>query len=359
MTTTQERPVSADEAAEALAERLMGQTVEIVEGASVWLGSELGWYAALRDGGPATPDELAERAGTQVRYTREWLEQQAVAGIVSTDGTRYALPAGHATALLDRDSLLWTEPLVRAMLVAARQLPEIARTAREGGGVSWAAYGPEMTRAQGDGNAPALRHALPGSWVPQVPDLHAKLTGGAAVLEVGCGEGWAAIGLAEAYPGITVHGVDVDDRAVEAAGRHAEQAGVADRVRFSLADAGQGIAGGPYDVALAIECVHDMPYPVEVLSAVRAAVAPDAAVYVLDEAVDAELTAPGDQLQRLFYGFSVLICLPDSLSHPRSVGTGTVLRPSTLDRYARDAGFAGATPLDVDAGLWRFYRLTP
>ena len=280
-----------------------------------------------------------------------------MAGILDTDGTTYSLPAGHATALLDRDSLLWTEPIVRTMLVAARQLPEIARTAREGGGVSWAAYGPEMTRAQGDGNAPALRHALPTSWVPQVPELHAKLTGGAEVLEVGCGEGWAAIGLAETYPAITVHGIDVDDRAIVAAREHAERAGVADRVRFSLADAGRGVDGGPYDVALAIECVHDMPYPVEVLAAVRAALAPDALCYVLDEAVDAVLTAPGDQLQRLFYGFSLLICLPDSLSHPHSVATGTVLRPSTLDGYARAAGFAGAEPLDVDAGLWRFYRL--
>lgn len=352
MTTTRQ-----DEQAEALAERLLGQTVEILEGAAVWLGTELGWYAALRDGGPATPEELAERAGTQPRYTREWVEQQAVAGILHTDGSTYSLPAGHATALLDRDSLLWTEPLVRAMLVAARQLPEIARTAREGGGVPWAAYGPEMTRAQGDGNAPALRHALPTSWVPRVPELHARLTGGAEVLEVGCGEGWAAIGLAETYPAITVHGVDVDDRAIVAAREHAERAGVANRVRFSLADAGGGVDGGPYDVALAIECVHDMPYPVEVLAAVRAALAPDALCYVLDEAVDAVLAAPGDQLQRLFYGFSLLVCLPDSLSHPHSVATGTVLRPSTLDGYARAAGFAGAEPLDVDAGLWRFYRL--
>jgi 2-polyprenyl-3-methyl-5-hydroxy-6-metoxy-1,4-benzoquinol methylase len=105
-----------------------------------------------------------------------------------------------------------------------------------------------------------------------------------------------------------VHGVDLDERAISAAARHAEQAGVAARVRFSLADAGAGIDGGPYDVALAIECVHDMPYPVEVLAAVRAAVAPDALVYVVDEAVDAELSAPGEELQRLFYGFSLLVC---------------------------------------------------
>ena len=94
--------------AEALSERLLGQTTQIMEAASVWLGVELGWYAALRDA-PATPAELAARAGTAPRYTREWLEQQAVAGLLDTDGDRFVLPAGHATALLDRDSPLWAE----------------------------------------------------------------------------------------------------------------------------------------------------------------------------------------------------------------------------------------------------------
>lgn len=358
MTTTRQDP-AAERAATALSERLFGQTVQIVEAAAVWLGSELGWYAALRDGGPATAEELAARAGTQPRYTREWLEQQAVAGMLEVDADRrYALPPGHATALLDRDSTLWTEPLARSMLVAVRQLPAIAAAARAGGGVPWAAYGPEMSVAQADGNAPALRHALPAEWVPQVPELHARLTAGARVADVGCGEGWSSVGLAETYPGVTVHGVDVDEHAVDAARRHAADAGVADRVTFSLADATGGLPGGPYDVALAIECVHDMPRPVEVLAAVHAASTPDALVYVVDEATDPVLSAPGGELQRLFYGFSLLVCLPDSLSHEGSVGTGTVMRPSTLDSYARAAGFAGADPFEVaGTGFWRFYRL--
>lgn len=363
MTTTEQaagRTVGDTERATALSERLFGQTVEVVEAAVVWLGTELGWYAALRDDGPATAAELAARTGTAVRYTREWLEQQAVSGVLTAgpDG-RYALPAGHATALLDRDSMLYTEPLVRSMLVAVRQLPAIAAAARDGGGVPWAAYGPEMSAAQADGNAPALRHALPADWVPQLPELRDRLAAGARVADIGCGEGWSAIGLAEHHPAVTVHGFDVDPHAIAAACRHAADAGVADRVTFSLADATAAPPGGPYDVALAIECVHDLPRPVEALAAVRAATAPDALVYVVDEATDPVLATPGDELQRLFYGFSLLVCLPDSLAHPDSVGTGTVLRPSTLDSYARAAGFAGAEPQPVaGTGFWRFYRLS-
>ncbi|HST66641.1 MAG TPA: methyltransferase domain-containing protein, partial [Mycobacteriales bacterium] len=238
MTTTQDR-------AAALSDRLLGQTVQIVEAAAVWLGHELGWYGALRDGGPATPPELAARTGTQERYAREWLEQQAVAGILDTDGTTYALPAAHAEVLLDQDSPLCTEPIGRSMLVAVRQLPAIAAAARSGGGVPWQAYGPEMSAAQGDGNRPALRHVLAGEWVPQLPELQARLRAGARVADVGCGEGWAGIGLALRHPGITVTGVDLDDVALAAAARHAAEAGVADRVTFRRADA-RGLDGGPY-----------------------------------------------------------------------------------------------------------------
>jgi SAM-dependent methyltransferase len=343
----------------ALSERLFEQTVQVAEAAATWLGVELGWYAALRDGGPATADELAGRTGTAPRYVREWLEQQAVAGILDADGDRYALPAEHEAPLLDRDSPLWTEPFVRSVLVASRQLPAIAAAARTGGGVPWAAYGPELSAAQGDGNRPALRTALAADWVPQLPELAARLEAGARVADVGCGEGWSAVGLATRYPGITVAGFDLDDVALAAARVHAAEAGVADRVAFHNADAAAGLPGGPFDVALAVECVHDMPRPVEVLAAVRAATADDALVYVIDEAADPELAAPGDEIQRVLYGFSLLICLPDSLSHPGSVGTGTVMRPSTLDGYARAAGFAGAVPRQVtDTGFWRVYQLT-
>jgi len=343
----------------ALSERLFEQTVQVGEAAATWLGAELGWYAALRDGGPATAAELADRAGTAPRYTREWLEQQAVSGILDVDGDRYVLPAEHVAPLLDRDSPLWTEPFVRTVLIASRQLPAIAAAARSGRGVAWAAYGPELSAAQGDGNRPALRHALADAWVPQLPELEARLAAGAKVVDVGCGEGWSAIGLATRFPGVTVDGVDLDVVALAAARAHAEEAGVGDRVTFHLADAGGGMPGGPYDVALAIECVHDMPRPVEVLAAVRAATADDGLVYVVDEAADPELSVPGDEVQRVLYAFSLLICLPDSLSHAGSAGTGTVMRPSTLDSYARSAGFAGAVPLEViGTGIWRVYQLT-
>ena len=52
--------------------------------------------------------ELAERAGIHARYAREWLEQQAVSGVLAVDEPalpyderRYRLPPEHAGVVAD------------------------------------------------------------------------------------------------------------------------------------------------------------------------------------------------------------------------------------------------------------------
>ena len=62
-------------------------------------------------------------------------------------------------------------------------------------------------------------------------------------------------------------------------------------------------------------------------------------------------------VEELLYGYSILCCLPDGMSHEDSAATGTVMRASTLDDYARSAGFDGAVPLPIEHDFFRFYRL--
>jgi hypothetical protein len=68
-------------------------------------------------------------------------------------------------------------------------------------------------------------------------------------------------------------------------------------------------------------------------------------------------TAPGDEVERLMYGYSLMCCLADGMAHAPSVATGTVMRPSTLRRYAVEAGFADVDILDIANDVFRFYRL--
>jgi SAM-dependent methyltransferase len=128
-------------------------------------------------------------------------------------------------------------------------------------------------------------------------------------------------------------------------------------VRVTQADAA-GLPEGEYDVLFAFECLHDMPYPVEVLSAARRALRPGGAVVVMDEAVAEEFRPDGNLLERLMYGFSLLVCLPDGMAHPGSAGTGTVMRASRLRAYAEQAGLGAVSVLPIeDFGFWRFYEL--
>ena len=87
-------------------------------------------------------------------------------------------------------------------------------------------------------------------------------------------------------------------------------------------------------------------------------VAPDGAVVIADDRVAEEFVAPGDEVERFMYGWSALHCLPVGMVDPPAAGTGTVMRPVTLNRYATDAGFQGFEVLPIEHDFWRFYRLS-
>jgi SAM-dependent methyltransferase len=119
-------------------------------------------------------------------------------------------------------------------------------------------------------------------------------------------------------------------------------------------------ADGEFDAAFLLEALHDMPYPVQVLRAVRSSLTEGGVLVVVDEAVAESFAPDGDAVERLMYGYSLFICLPDSLSSPDSAGTGTVMRRDTLERYAHEAGFSAVEVLPIeDFGFFRFYLLRP
>ncbi len=345
-------------ASDALGKRLFSSAIGAFDLAGVYLGDRLGWYRDLEANGPASSDELATRTGTDARYAREWLEQQAVGGILDVDPDgRFSLPPGHAEVLVHPTSLSLLAPLSRMIVGALAQLPAVAEAYRTGDGVGWHAYGPDMREGQAALNRPAFTHLLGGEWLPAIPDVHARLgaSPAARVVDIGCGEGWSTIALAQAYPAAEVIGLDLDGPSIEAARQHAATAGLGDGVRFVEGDA--AALEGRFELALIIEAVHDMSNPVPVMAAVRNALAPDGSLLVVDERVAEEFTAPGDDLERFMYGWSITTCLPDGRSREPSVATGTVMRPKTLMRYAEAAGFASVQILPIENDFFRFYRL--
>lgn len=350
--------------AEAFGERLFESVLGAMDMWSIYLGEKLGYYDALANGRPVTKDDLAASTSTDARYACEWLEQQAVTGIVQVDDPslpaderRYTLPSGHAEVLTDRDSMNYLAPLARLVTAGGIQLPALVDAYRTGGGVPWEQFGIDMRTGQAEMNRPWFLAALGSDWFPAVPELHERLALGGRVADIGCGEGWSSISIAQAYPDVIVDAFDIDDASIVAARSHAKDAGIDDRVRFHNVDAAGLDLDGTFDAVTAFECIHDLPHPVDVLTTMRKLAKDDGHVVVMDERVSEQFTGPGDEVERVMYGFSLFICLPDGMSSVPSAATGTVMRPETLRDYAQEAGFSDIEILPIDTDFWRFYRL--
>lgn len=345
-----------------LVERLFGATLGAMDVLSVYLGVRLGLYRALADRGSSSSEELAEATGLNERYVREWLEQQATTGVLDVDDERrYTLPAGHDEALLDETSLNYIAPVGKLVVACVRPIDELLAAYRTGDGVPYAHYGEDLHEGQAEFTRPMFEKLLGSEWFPGIPAVHERLQAdpSARVADVACGQGYSTMAIARAYPNARVDGIDLDEASIEAAKKHLEGSGLADRVTFQLRDAADPGLRESYDLVYMHESLHDMSFPVDVLGTCRGLLAEGGSVVIGDERVGDAFPSLGDDVERMYYGFSILHCLPVGMVGEGAAGTGTVMRADTVRRYAEEAGFSGFEVLPIEHDFYRFYRLTP
>jgi SAM-dependent methyltransferase len=367
MTTGEAEQRDASHSRDGFVERLFSSALATYDLFSIYIGDRLGLYAALARK-PMNAKELAHETGSDQRYVREWLEQQAVSGILQTEdagrdpGDRtYGLIPGHDEVLLERDSASYLTAFARFTVGTLSIIPQLLDAFRTGAGVPYRAYGSDAREGQADTNRTQFINFLGTEWLPAVPDVHGRLQADppARVADVACGTGWSSIALAHAYPKAHVDGFDSDEASIELARRNAARESLGDRIAFHVHDASERSDGGRYDLVTVFEAIHDLARPVEALKAIREMLAPDGAVIVADERTAEEFGAPGGDLERLFYAWSVFFCLPTGREDQPSAATGTVMRAATFRRYAAGAGYRGVEILPIENDFWRFYRLIP
>ena len=351
--------------ADELVERLFESSLGMLDLMNIYLGHRLDYYSKLSQApGGLTAPELAQSSGTNTRYAREWLEQQGASGFLvlqensdDPNARRFALPAHAEEVLVNPTSLNYVVPLPEMFVAMAQQAQSIVEAHRSGAGVSWNDLGDEVRRSQVAFNRAMFMNLLGSEYLPSIQDLHQRLVAGrpSRVADLACGGGWSSIAIAKAYPNAVVDGFDIDAPSIELAIANAESEGVSDRVSFHHADAAQ--LGGTYDFVLICEAVHDMPQPVPVLESARKIAGDSGTVIVMDERVAEKYEAPANEIDRLMLGISTWVCLPDSMSSQPSVATGTAMRPSTLRKFAEDAGFESVEVLPIENDFFRFYRL--
>ncbi|NLG95903.1 MAG: methyltransferase domain-containing protein [Chloroflexi bacterium] len=351
-----------------LSERLFQAAAGVFDTFSVYVGHRLGFYKILASSSPMTSLELSAAAGTVERYTREWLEQQTVTGILEVINPsapamerRFTLPAGHDETLIDRDSPGYMIPLVQLLVSVTRPIDSLLNAYRTGEGIPLSEYGEDFIYGQGDFNRVTFLQELGQVWLPSIPDVHARLQADppARVADIGVGTGWSSIAMALSYPKIEVDGFDLDAPSIAEARKNALKSGVAHRVHFYVRDAADPQLNGTYDLVTAFETLHDMPNPIGALQTMRRMANDTGTVLIVDERVGDEFTPNGNEVEWMMYGWSFLHCLPVGMSEQPSAGTGTVMRTSTLRDYARQAGFADLEVLPIENYFFRVYRLRP
>ena len=312
----------------------------------VQIGFRTGLFEAAARG-PATSAELAERAGLDERYVREWLAAMATGGVAEYDAEtrRFTLPPEHATCLTGTSSRNLA-PASQTLTMLARRLPEVTECFRTGGGVPYAAYRPDFTESQDASWRLLYDGLLVKGFLPAVKGLPERLTAGIRVADVGCGTGHAVNVMARAYPASSFVGYDWGEDAIALGRAEAQAMGLAN-ARFEALDVTRLPAEPKFDLITTFDAVHDQRDPATVLCRIAGALAPDGVYLMVEPRASSRLEDNlGNPFTPYMYAISVLHCLTVSLAEG-GAGLGTAWGEQTARRLLAEAGFGAVEVFDA------------
>ncbi len=317
------------------------------------IGESLGLYKAMRDAGPLTSAELAERTGTHERYVREWLNSQASGGYVEYDAAagRYSLSEEQAFVLADEKSPAYLPGGFLVAVSALRAVPRITESFRTGKGCGWHEHDHGLFRGTELFFRPNYAANLVKAWIPALDGVEAKLRRGAKVADVGCGLGASTILMAQAYPGSRFVGYDYHDKSIATARQRAAEAGLGDRVRFEVAKAKE-FPGTGYDLVTFFDCLHDMGDPVGAAAHVRRSLSPDGTWLIVEPFAGDHVEDNLNPVGRIFYSVSTLVCTPASLDQEVGLALGAQAGEARMRKVVTSGGFtrfrrAAETPFNL------------
>ena len=341
MSTTATPPLDPVRA-EAFAERMLDALNAGALAVMISVGHRTGLLDALAAAGPSTSGELAEAAGLDERYVREWLGAMVTGRVVEADPAtgRHVLPAEHArwlTRAAAPDNLAVTAQYV-PLLGAVEDA--VVRCFREGGGVPYSAF-PRFHEVMAEDSDQTVVSALESAILPLVDGLAERLDEGIDVLDLGCGRGHALLALARRFPRSRFTGMDLSGEALGHA-RAAARAGGLANLAFEERDLTTFDRDAPrsaYDLVATFDAVHDQADPAALLRGVRRALRPDGVYLMQDIAASSHQHENIDHpLGPLLYTVSTMHCMTVSLAQG-GVGLGTMWGDATARALLADAGF--------------------
>jgi SAM-dependent methyltransferase len=345
------------EKGDAFAGRMVGLLNNAMLGLMTSIGHRTGLFDKMAELAPSTSNEIAEAAGLDERYVREWLGAMVTGRIVDYDGAKkaYRLPPEHAACLTRAAGPENLAMLTQYIALLGSVEERIAACFKTGGGVSYAAYG-DFQKLMSEESSQVHDAMLVDGIVPLVSGLTERLQAGIDVLDVGCGSGHAVNLLAQAFPKSRFTGYDLSDEGVAAGSAESASLGLAN-TSFAVKDVAGPDEATKYDVVTAFDSIHDQADPAGVLRGIYESIRPGGAFLCVDIAASSNLGDNVDHpLGPMLYTFSTMHCMTVSLALD-GAGLGAMWGEERACEMLAEAGFAEVSVRRIDGDIQNNYYI--
>ncbi|KWX68018.1 class I SAM-dependent methyltransferase [Mycobacterium sp. NAZ190054] len=357
MTVLNENPANTSETTEEFAGRIVGA----IDAASIALLLSIGHQTRLFDTmsqlPPATSTQIADAAGLDERYVREWLGGAVAGRIVGYDAAAqtYSLPP-HRAAVLTRtagpDNLARVAQFIPLLAEVEQQVIDCFH---HGGGLSYAEY-PRFHTLMAEQSGEVFDAALVDVILPMAEGLPQRLHTGVDVADFGCGSGHAVNVMASAFPASRFVGIDFSDEGLAVGAAEARRLGLTNAT-FVAADVAEYDATDAFDVVTAFDAIHDQAHPARVLANIHRALRPGGTFLMVDIKSSSRVEDNvGVPFAPYLYTVSTMHCMSVSLGLGGD-GLGTCWGRELATSMLTEAGFGEVQVGEIDSDPINFYYI--
>ena len=350
-------PGTAPETTEAFSERITAALDNASLALLMSMGHQTGLLDTMAGLPPSTSAQIAEAAGLNERYVREWLGGMTTGHIVDYDaesGT-YSLPA-HRAGVLTRAAGPNNLALVAQFIPLLCEVEQkVIGCFSAGGGLPYSEF-PRFHSLMAEMSGVGFDAALVDVVLPLVDGLVERLRSGADVADFGCGSGHAINVMARAFPASRFTGLDFSEEAIGVGRKEAAELGLgnASFESHNLTDLDKVDS---YDVITVFDAIHDQAQPARVLENIYRALRPGGVLLMADVKASSRLEENVDvPMSTYLYTTSLMHCMTVSLALD-GAGLGAVWGRQLAISMLADAGFDDVAVAEVESDVINNYYI--
>lgn len=336
---------TTEEFTERIAATLDGASLTIL----LSIGHQTGLLDTMAGLAPATSAQIADAAGLNERYVREWLGGMTTGHVVEYDAdtATYSLPA-HRAGVLTRAAGPQNLAVVAQFLPLLGEVEQkIVGCFRAGGGLPYSEF-PRFHQLMAEESGAVFDATLVDVVLPLVDGLPERLRAGADVADFGCGSGHAINVMAQAFPSSRFTGIDFSEQAIATGIREAADRGLTNAA-FESHDLPELDKFEAYDVITVFDAIHDQAQPARVLENIYRALRPGGVLLMADIKASSRLEENvGVPMSTYLYTTSLMHCMTVSLALD-GAGLGTAWGTQLAVKMVGDAGFDDVRVAEIEA----------